>query len=111
SALPAHRVLRMATLHGAMALGRSAEIGSLETGKWADVTAVRLDELETQPLYDPVSQLIYAASRHQVSDVWVAGRHLLRERVLTTLDEDAILRNARAWQAQIAATDREQGGP
>lgn len=111
SALPAHRVLRMATLHGAMALGRGAEIGSLEAGKWADVTAVRLDELETQPLYDPVSQLIYAASRHQVSDVWVAGRHLLRERVLTTLDEDAILRNARAWQAQIAATDREQEGP
>ncbi|HSJ47650.1 MAG TPA: TRZ/ATZ family hydrolase [Gammaproteobacteria bacterium] len=108
SALPAHRVLRMATLHGAMALGRGAEIGSLEAGKWADVTAVRLDELETQPLYDPVSQLIYAASRHQVSDVWVAGRHLLRERVLTTLDEDAILRNACAWQAQIAATDREQ---
>ena len=108
SARPAHRVLRMATLHGAMALGRGAEIGSLEAGKWADVTAVRLDELETQPLYDPVSQLIYAASRHQVSDVWVAGRHLLRERVLTTLDEDAILRNACAWQAQIAATDREQ---
>lgn len=108
SALPAHRVLRMATLHGAMALGRGAEIGSLAAGKWADVTAVRLDELETQPLYDPVSQLIYAASRHQVSDVWVAGRHLLRERVLTTLDEDAILLNARAWQAQIAATDREQ---
>lgn len=111
SALPAHRVLRMATLHGAMALGRGAEIGSLEAGKWADVTAVRLDELETQPLYDPISQLIYAASRHQVSDVWVAGRHLLRERVLTTLDEDDILRNARAWQAQIAATDREQEGP
>ncbi|MCA1804949.1 MAG: TRZ/ATZ family hydrolase [Xanthomonadaceae bacterium] len=108
SALPAHRVLRMATLHGAMALGRSAEIGSLEAGKWADVTAVRLDELETQPLYDPVSQLIYAASRHQVSDVWVAGRHLLRERVLTTLDEDAILRNARAWQRDIAAADHEQ---
>ncbi|MCW9059487.1 MAG: TRZ/ATZ family hydrolase [Gammaproteobacteria bacterium] len=111
SALPAHRVLRMATLHGAMALGRGAEIGSLEAGKWADVTAVRLDELETQPLYDPISQLIYSASRHQVSDVWVAGRHLLRERVLTTLDEDAILRNARAWQAQIATTDREQEGP
>ncbi|HEY9151061.1 MAG TPA: TRZ/ATZ family hydrolase [Gammaproteobacteria bacterium] len=108
SALPAHRVLRMATLHGAMALGRGAEIGSLEAGKWADVTAVRLDELETQPLYDPISQLIYSASRHQVSDVWVAGRHLLRERVLTTLDEDAILRNVRAWQRDIAASDHEQ---
>ena len=108
SALPAHRVLRMATLHGAMALGRGAEIGSLEVGKWADIAAVRLDALETQPLYDPVSQLVYAASRHQVSDVWVAGRQLLRERVLTTLDEVAILRNARAWQTQIAATDRGQ---
>jgi 5-methylthioadenosine/S-adenosylhomocysteine deaminase len=108
SALPAHRVLRMATLHGALALGRGGEIGSLEPGKWADVTAVRLDELETQPLYDPVSQLVYAAGRHQVSDVWVAGRQLLRERVLTTLDETAILRNARAWQRDIAAADREQ---
>jgi 5-methylthioadenosine/S-adenosylhomocysteine deaminase len=108
SALPAHRVLRMATLHGALALGRAGEIGSLEPGKWADVTAVRLDELETQPLYDPVSQLVYAASRHQVSDVWVAGRQLLRELVLTTLDEAAILRHARAWQEKIAAADREQ---
>jgi 5-methylthioadenosine/S-adenosylhomocysteine deaminase len=108
SALPAHRALRMATLHGAMALGRGAEIGSLEAGKWADLTAVRLDALETQPLYDPVSQLVYATGRHQVSDVWVAGRQLLRERVLTTLDEAAILRNARAWQSRIAAADREQ---
>jgi 5-methylthioadenosine/S-adenosylhomocysteine deaminase len=108
SALPAHRVLRMATLHGAMALGRGTEIGSLEAGKWADITAVRLDALETQPLYDPVSQLIYAAGRHQVSDVWVAGRQLLRERVLTTLDEAAILRNVRAWQRDIAASDHEQ---
>jgi 5-methylthioadenosine/S-adenosylhomocysteine deaminase len=108
SALPAHRVLRMATLHGAMALGRAHEIGSLEVGKWADLAAVRMDELETQPLYDPVSQLVYAASRHQVSDVWVAGRQLLRERVLTTLDEAAILRSACAWQAKIAAADNEQ---
>ena len=108
SALPAHRVLRMATLHGAMALGRGHEIGSLEAGKWADVTAVHMNELETQPLYDPVSQLVYAASRNQVSDVWVAGRQLLRERVLTTLDEGEILRDARAWQEKIAAADRRQ---
>jgi 5-methylthioadenosine/S-adenosylhomocysteine deaminase len=109
SALPAHRVLRMATLHGAMALGRGHETGSLERGKWADVTAVHLGELETQPLYDPVSQLIYAASRNQVSDVWVAGRQLLRGRVLTTLDAGDILRRARAWQEKIAAADRHQG--
>ncbi len=108
SALPAHRVLRMATLHGAIALGRSAEIGSLEIGKWADICAVRLDALETQPLFDPVSQLVYAAGREQVSDVWVAGRQLLKQRALTTLDEVEILQRARRWQSRIASSEPQQ---
>jgi len=53
-------------------------IGSLTPGKAADITAVDLGALETQPVYHPVSQLVYAAGREQVSDVWVAGRHLLK---------------------------------
>jgi 5-methylthioadenosine/S-adenosylhomocysteine deaminase len=63
SALPAHTALRMATLNGATALGIGEETGSLLTGKWADITAVRLDAIETRPLYDPVSQLVYASGR------------------------------------------------
>lgn len=106
SALPAHQILRMATLNGAAALGLGEQTGSLTPGKWADVAAVRLDTLETQPLYDPVSQLVYACGRDQVTDVWVAGQHLLKERELTTLDIHEILHRARDWQARISATDQ-----
>ena len=105
SALPAHEVLRMATLNGALALGLGEQTGSLTPGKWADVTAIDLDTIETQPLYDPVSQLVYACGRDQVTDVWVAGQHLLKERQLTTLDIHEILHRARDWQARISTTD------
>lgn len=104
TALPAHTVLRMATLNAARALGLGTETGSLETGKWADITAVDLATLETQPVYHPISQLVYAAGRHQVSDVWVAGRHLLKERILTGLDSDELLETASRWQAHLAET-------
>ena len=78
SALPAYQALRMATLNGAIALGLGDQIGSLVPGKWADVCAIRLDELESTPLYEPLSQIVYASGRHQVTDVWVAGEHLLK---------------------------------
>ncbi len=104
--LPAARVLRMATLHGARALGLAGEIGSLEPGKSADVIAVDLSAPETEPVYHPLSTLVYAAGRHQVSDVWVAGRRLLADRQLTTLDVAEIVQRARGWRDQIAATDR-----
>ncbi len=103
SALPAHEVLQMATLNGARALGLADETGSLVRGKWADMTAVRLDTLETQPVYDPVSQLVYAGGREQVTDVWVAGQHLLKNRRLTTLDGDDILDRTRVWQGNIGS--------
>ena len=105
SALPAHRALRMATLNAAAALGLAEETGSLTAGKSADITAVNLEAIETQPLYHPISQLVYAAGRHQVSDVWVAGRHLVKEGVLTTLDEQDILAKARTWQQKIRKYD------
>jgi 5-methylthioadenosine/S-adenosylhomocysteine deaminase len=105
STLPAHTALRLATLNGARALGLGDEIGSLEPGKWADVCAIELDRIETQPLYSVPSQIVYAAGRRQVSDVWVAGRRLLNDRRLTTLDEDAILARAHEWGRRIAATD------
>ena len=103
SALPAARALRMATLNGARALGLAHETGSLEPGKAADVIAIDLGELETEPVYHPLSQLVYAVSRRQVSDVWVAGRRVLAERRLITMDPDEIIRKARNWRNRIVA--------
>jgi len=77
-ALPAHAALRAATLGGAIALGLETRIGSISPGKAADLTAVRLAGPELIPCYDPVSHLVYVAGRQDVSDVWVAGRRLLR---------------------------------
>lgn len=101
SALPAEDILRMATINGAIALGLDAEIGSLEIGKSADITAIDLSGIENQPVYCPVSQLVYSAGRENVSNVWVAGNHLLKDRELTTLDEKAILEKAAYWQEKI----------
>jgi 5-methylthioadenosine/S-adenosylhomocysteine deaminase len=103
AALPASRVLHMATLGGARALGLGDEIGSLTEGKWADITAVNLDNFATQPVYNPISQLVYAASRDQVSDVWVAGRRLLQDGRLTALDERELAARTREWGREIAS--------
>ncbi len=103
AALPAHRVLRMATLNGARALGLERDIGSLEPGKWADIIAVDLATIEAEPVYQPISQLVYATGRHQVTDVWVAGQRLLQRRELTTLDLQAITGRVRAWRDKIHA--------
>jgi 5-methylthioadenosine/S-adenosylhomocysteine deaminase len=103
TALPAAAALRMITLGGARALGLEREIGSLEPGKWADITAVNLSQLECQPVYNPFSQLIYAAGRQHVSDVWVAGKHLLRAGELTRMDETAVREKTARWQARISA--------
>jgi len=94
--------LRMATLDGARALGLDGEIGSIEAGKAADLTAVELSSLETLPLYDPVSHLVYAAGRENVTHVWVAGKALLEERRLTTLDLQDLQDKARMWQGRLS---------
>ncbi len=101
AAVPAARALEMATLGGARALGLDDAIGSLKPGKAADIVAVDLANIETQPVYHPLSQLVYAAGRQHVTDVWVAGRHLLKERRLTSLDEQVILEKAARWQNRI----------
>ncbi|GAB4294593.1 MAG: TRZ/ATZ family hydrolase [Thiohalomonadaceae bacterium] len=108
SAVPAARVLRMATLNGARALGLDQVTGSLQVGKAADIVAVRLDDIETRPLYHPISQLVYATGRDKVSDVWVAGRHLLKERRLTTLDEAHLLTRAEEWRNRLQRSDEEE---
>jgi 5-methylthioadenosine/S-adenosylhomocysteine deaminase len=105
SALPAYTTLRMATLNGARALGLDDETGSLEIGKSADIVALDLRDPDTQPVYRPVSQIVYAAGRDQVQHVWVAGRHLIRCGEPTTLEPAAILEEAREWGARIAAKE------
>jgi 5-methylthioadenosine/S-adenosylhomocysteine deaminase len=94
-------VLKMATINGARAMDIDRITGSLLPGKSADVVAINLDTIETQPVYDPVSQIVYAAGRHQVTDVWVAGQQLLKNRELTTLDTGQLTQTARAWKDRI----------
>jgi 5-methylthioadenosine/S-adenosylhomocysteine deaminase len=102
SAIPAMTALRMATINGAKALGLDDCCGSLTLGKAADVIAVDLSPLETQPLYCPVSQIVYAASRQQVTDVWVAGKRLLKQRQLTTINKDELTAKIALWQRRLA---------
>ena len=103
TALDAHRALRMATLNGARALGLDEQTGSLELGKQADLVAFDLSGLSQQPIYDPVSQLIYTSNRSCVRHVWVGGKALLDDRRLTRLDEDKLIASARHWGDKIAA--------
>jgi len=102
TAVPAHTALRLATLNGARVLGLDGVTGSLVPGKAADLAAFDLSDLATQPVYDPASQLVYAASRQQLTHTWVAGRCLVRDRRLTTLDEPAIRNAAQAWRRRLA---------
>lgn len=102
TALNAHQALRMATLNGARALGLESEIGSLELGKAADLVAFDLSGLAQQPIYDPVSQLIYATGRDCVKHLWVAGKQLLDDRRLTRLDEQQLHATATAWGRRIS---------
>jgi len=102
AAVPAPTALRMATLNGAAAIGLDAEIGSLEVGKQADLTAVRIGSVETLPMFDPASHLVNAAGREHVSDVWVAGARVVDDGRLTTLDVAALESRAHAWQQRIA---------
>lgn len=103
-AVPAARALSMVTLHGARALGQEDTIGSIEVGKQADLVAVSLDGIETRPVHNVVSQLVYAVSRSQVTDVWIAGRPVVCNRELKTLDEAEICDRARRWQQKLALT-------
>ncbi|MBB3227191.1 5-methylthioadenosine/S-adenosylhomocysteine deaminase [Luteibacter sp. Sphag1AF] len=105
AAFDAAFALRAATLNGAMAMGLGDRVGSIEVGKRADLAAIRLDDLETQPLYHVASQLVYSTGRHQVSDVWIDGKRKLAGNVLVDVDVDGIRAKARRWRDIIAAGD------
>lgn len=102
AALDAFTALRAATLGGARAIGFDHLVGSLEPGKQADIACIDLAALETQPLHHVVSQLVYAAGRHQVRDVWIAGVRKLADYRLADMDADALVAKAREWRARIA---------
>ncbi|HKZ10021.1 MAG TPA: TRZ/ATZ family hydrolase [Rhodanobacteraceae bacterium] len=95
--------LRAATLNGAKALQLDARVGSIEIGKRADLVAVKMDEVETQPLYNVVSHLAYAVSRRQVSDVWIDGVRKLDGGALVDFDLAGVLEKAGRWRERIAA--------
>ena len=101
--LDAATALRMATLNGARALGLDSDTGSLVPGKWADLCCMNLDAPATLPVYSPLSQIVYAASRDQVSDTWVAGKHLVSDGQFTLLDAERLRHHATRWSERIAA--------
>jgi len=105
SALPAPAALEMATINGARAMGLEKDLGSLETGKMADITAVDLDALNSLPVNSPLSHLVYACHANQVTDVWCGGKALLRNGELQTLDLAAIKQNAMQWQQKFSETE------
>ena len=101
AAVPASQAIRMATINGAKALGLADKIGSLEAGKAADMIAIDLGTIEAQPLYDPISHIVYCTTREQITHTWVAGQMLMQNRQLTTLNTAALVDNARHWQQKI----------
>ncbi len=109
--LNAEQALHMATLGGAKALGLDHETGSLSYGKWADMIAVNFDAAAMQPLHNPISQVVYAGHGAHVQHSWVAGRCLLNNGKLQTLDEPQIIRTAQAWRAKIAGSKSDTAYP
>ncbi|MFC1777892.1 TRZ/ATZ family hydrolase [Pseudomonadota bacterium] len=114
----AFQALEMLTINAAKALGKSDRLGSIEVGKLADMCAIRMGSLQTTPMYDVVSHLIYAASSQQVSHVWVGGQLLLENSEFLHMDVSEIIDRANYWAERIATengslksvkTDKLQG--
>ncbi len=101
-ALPAHEVLAMATLNGAKALGLAERTGSLQPGKAADIAAINLDTPETHPCFDPLSHIVYAAGREHVSQVWIDGKQVVRDRQPTWTSQADLHALAARWQVRLA---------
>lgn len=100
--LPAYQTLQLATVNGAKALRMEKDIGCLEVGKAADFIAIQFGDLEQMPVFDVISHLAYCTGRDKVRDVWVAGRRLLDNGRLTTIDEAAIKAKVAKWNVAIA---------
>jgi 5-methylthioadenosine/S-adenosylhomocysteine deaminase len=107
-ALPARQAFEMATIGGARVLGLEKEIGSLETGKRADMISIDLDAPNAVPLYDVYSQLVYALKGSNVLDVVVNGREIVRDKRCLTLDQQAIVARAREYGLKVAQSVRQK---
>lgn len=101
STLPALQALQLATLNGARMLGMEEQLGSLESGKLADLIALDLDHLSCQPVYDPVSTVVYSGSRQQVSHSWIHGKPVVADGKLLRLSLPELRAEAAAWARQI----------
>jgi 5-methylthioadenosine/S-adenosylhomocysteine deaminase len=104
SSLPAADALAMATINGARAMGLEHRIGSLEVGKQADLIAVDLRGPETQPVFHPLSQVVYACNGSQVSHSWIAGEQVMAHRELTRIDLGDLAQRIHRWQQRIGET-------
>jgi 5-methylthioadenosine/S-adenosylhomocysteine deaminase len=105
-AVPARAALQMATIDGARALGMDRAIGSLETGKRADLITVSMTSARQTPMYDPLSHLVYVTRGDDVRTTIVNGRILMRDRKVLTLDESQVLSEARALAEKVKAAVR-----
>ncbi len=103
TALNAWSTLKSATLNGAKALDIDHLVGSIEVGKQADLITLDLSDCSTQPISNPVSQIVYSAARNQVSNVWINGVRVLADRELTTIDKDRVCHDACQWRDKMAS--------
>jgi len=103
TAISAFQALEIATINGAKALGQETKIGSVETGKWADLIAVDLSALELQPIYHVVSHLAYAVKSHHVTHSWVAGKAKMADRKLIGIDTANIAKLVHQWQRKLSS--------
>lgn len=106
ASIPAWQALEMATINGAKALGLEGQIGSIETGKLADLAAVKLSDIETSPCFDPLSHLVYVAGREHVSHVWVEGdlrfeRSDMQAGVYANIEPNELKEIVLKWQPKL----------
>ncbi|MFK8047607.1 MAG: TRZ/ATZ family hydrolase [Halioglobus sp.] len=101
TALPANEALEMATIRGAVALGIDDRVGSIEVGKEADLIAVDLSGPETQPLHNPLSQLVYACNGSQVTHSWIDGHIVMQNRSLTQIDPTSLSKRIENWRQRL----------
>ena len=99
--IPAMEAIKMATINGAKALGLESKIGSIEKNKKADLVAIDLSTIENQPIYNPLTTLVYSSSRSDVSHVWINGKIKLMDKKLVTIDEEKIVNLAKKWQRKL----------
>lgn len=107
--MPGKEVIRMATIEGAKVLGLDHRLGSLEAGKQADLIRVSLAPARVQPIYDHYATLVFASMATDVQDVMVAGKWLMRDREVLTLERSKVLRDAHQvateFKAEMARID------